>query len=39
MTWTYADYRLIDGVPLPFHITIDYLRPHVAVKIAVESTR
>ena len=36
MTWTYADYRLIDGVPLPFHITIDYLRPHVAVKIAVD---
>ena len=36
VTWTYADYRLIDGVPLPFHITIDYLRPHVAVKIAVD---
>jgi hypothetical protein len=36
VTWTYADYRLIDGVPLPFHITIDYLRPHVTVVIAVD---
>lgn len=35
-TWAYADYRLVDGQPLPFQIRIDYPRPKVTVDITVE---
>lgn len=35
VTRSYGDYRLVDGVPLPFRIRIDYPREQVTVDIAI----
>ncbi len=35
VTWTYADYRVVDGTPLPFRIGIAYPRLQVTVSITV----
>lgn len=36
VTRTYADYRDVDGIPLPYRIRVDYPAERVTVEIAVE---